>query len=173
MNLLQSLNFIEVVDKPDEACFVCRLTLEGWDRVAELRKTGQASDRAFVAMSFAEELDAVWTQAMEPALTDAGWLPVRMDRMEHNDRIDDRIIAEIKGAGLVVADFTGNRSGVYFEAGLALGLGLPVIWTVRDTELGMVHLDTRQYNHIDWKDTADLRQRLYHRLLATVGPPSA
>ena len=31
--------------------------------------------------------------------------------------------------GLVVADFTGHRGGVYFEAGFARGLGIPVVWT--------------------------------------------
>jgi len=31
----------------------------------------------------------------------------------------------------IVADFTGQRGGVYFEAGYALGLRKPVIWTCK------------------------------------------
>ena len=35
----------------------------------------------------------------------------------------DRIIAQIRASKFVVADFTRNRGGVYYEAGFALGLG--------------------------------------------------
>jgi nucleoside 2-deoxyribosyltransferase len=166
---LKKLGYIdlEARDKGDSA----RLTLRGWNRAAELRKTGISSSRAFVAMSFAKELDPAYDDAIAPALTDAGWTPVRLDRLEHNDRIDDRIVGEIKRSGMMVADFTGNRPGVYFEAGLAAGLGLPVIWTVRDTDLADVHFDTRQYNHIVWMDPSELRSRLHDRVLATVRPP--
>jgi nucleoside 2-deoxyribosyltransferase len=171
LTLLKSLKLIDL-DIHAEGVFTVRLTLAGWDRVAELRKTGKLSSRAFVAMSFARELDPVYEVGIAPALVGAGWTPVRLDRLEHNDRIDDRIVAEIKRAGMMVADFTGNRPGVYFEAGLAAGLGLPVIWTVRDTDLDAVHFDTRQYNHIVWKEPAELRSRLHDRVLATVRAPA-
>ena len=170
---LVGLGLVEVDPHQQRPGFSVHLTLAGWDRVAELRRGGRASRRAFVAMSFAVELEAAWTDGIAPALTEAGWKPIRLDRLEHNDRIDDRIVAEIRRAGMVVADFTGNRPGVYFEAGLALGLGLPVVWTVRESDLGGVHFDTRQYNHIIWKDVADLRVRLKDRVLATIQPPGA
>jgi nucleoside 2-deoxyribosyltransferase len=78
------------------------------------------------------------------------------------------IVAEIRRSGLVVADFTGNRGGVYFEAGFAMGLGIPVIWTCRDTDINAVHFDTRQYNHIVWKEAGDLREQLQRRIEATI-----
>lgn len=90
--------------------------------------------------------------------------------LQHDGKIDDRIIAEIRIAGLVVADFTGGRGGVYYEAGYAQGLGIPVVWTCREDyfrEKG-VHFDTRQYNHIVWRDAADLREKLKNRLLTKV-----
>lgn len=164
LKLLEKLGLIEFEPYQDDGdVFWVRLTLSGWDRVEELRRGGKASKRAFVAMSFHADLDAVWTEGLEPALKEAGWDPIRMDRVEHNGRIDDRIMAEIRRAGLVVADFTGNRQGVYFEAGFALGLGLPVVWTVAKRDLDQVHFDTRQYNHIDWVDIPDLRKRLTDR----------
>jgi nucleoside 2-deoxyribosyltransferase len=171
IKLLGELDLIDFQDEPADARFITRLTLNGWNRVGELRKAGRSSEQAFVAMSFAPELDAAWAEGFEPALRDAGWVPLRMDRLHHNERIDDRIVAEIRRSGLVVADFTGQRAGVYFEAGLAQGLGLPVIWTVRRPDLPNVHFDTRQYNHIDWVDPPDLRRRLYDRIVATVQPP--
>lgn len=39
------------------------------------------------------------------------------------NRIDDEIIGRIRASRFIVADFTGHRPGVYFEAGMMLGLG--------------------------------------------------
>jgi hypothetical protein len=49
----------------------------------------------------------------------------------------------------MVADFTGHRGGVYFEAGDGLGLGIPAIWTCRYDELKKSHFDMRQFNYIN------------------------
>jgi hypothetical protein len=68
-----------------------------------------------------------------------------------------------------VADFTGHRGGVYFEAGFAMGLGLPVFFTCRNTELEKLHFDVRQYNTIDWSDASDLSSRLQVRIEAVIG----
>jgi hypothetical protein len=43
---------------------------------------------------------------------------------------------------LLVADFTGQRGGVYWEAGFAQGLGIPVIRTCKSDELWKLHFDT-------------------------------
>lgn len=70
----------------------------------------------------------------------------------------------------VVADFTGHRGGVYFEASFALGLGIPVIWTCCEDQIGTAYFDTRQYSHVVWKSPGDLREKLKYRILATVPP---
>ena len=101
-------------------------------------------------MWFTADLDTAYSDGIVPALAENGYAAVRVDRVPHNDKIDDRILAEIRRSGLMVADFTGNRGGVYFEAGFARGLGLPVISTVHKDHLKDVHFDTRQYNHIVW-----------------------
>jgi hypothetical protein len=44
-------------------------------------------------------------------------------------------MAEIRRSRFVVADYTGQRNGVYFEAGFGLGLGLVVIPTCRADEV--------------------------------------
>ena len=93
---------------------------------------------------------------------------MRMDLKEHNQKICDAIIAEIRRSRFLVADFTGHRGGVYFEAGYALGLGIPVIWTCREDELADTHFDTRQYNHVVWKNEKDLFEKLKRRIEATI-----
>lgn len=145
-----------------------RPTPAGWQRVTELRKTEKDSDQAFVAMWFAPELGSIYEEGFKPALEAVGYQPVRIDLVQHNQKIDDRIVAEIRRSGLLVADFTGNRGGVYFEAGFAMGLGIPVIWTCHATEIEQVHFDTRQYNHITWTDATDLKQKLVDRIEATI-----
>lgn len=144
-----------------------RLTPSGWSAVQELRRTSRRSNQAFVAMWFDDELNPAWTEGFRPALEATGYEPVRIDTVEHNQKIDDMIMAEIRRSSLLVADFTGNRGGVYFEAGFALGLGIRVIWTCRESDINNVHFDTRQYNHITWTSPEDINTKLRNRIEAT------
>ena len=68
----------------------------------------------------------------------------------------------------MVADFTGQLAGVYYEAGFAMGLGRTVIWCCRKDEIGKLHFDTNHKNHIDWETPEDLREGLYRRIRATI-----
>ncbi len=133
-----------------------------------IRKVGP-SDRAFVAMSFDSSLDKAYNEGHEAGIWNAGYDPVRVDRVEHVNRIDDKIIALIRTSAFVVADFTGHRGGVYFEAGFALGLNLPVIWTCRADDMKDLHFDIRQFNMIKWDAPTELAMRLQRRIEATLG----
>ncbi len=124
---------------------------KGYIRIEELRKK-QGGKNAFVAMWFGEVMNDAYEQGIEKGIKAAGYEAVRIDKKDHSNKIDDEIMVEIKSAAFVVADFTGQRGGVYFEAGYALGLGKPVIWTCRDAHLQDLHFDIRQYNCLTWKD---------------------
>ena len=76
----------------------------------------------------------------------------------HNDLIDVKIISEIKNSRFVVADFTEQKHGVYFEAGYARGMGIPVIWCVRKDDLENLHFDTHHYNYILWETPDEPRK---------------
>lgn len=141
------------------------ITLTGWTHLAS---EGRSSRRAFVAMAFAPDLDSAFRDGIAPAIRDSNYEPVRVDRLEHNEKICDRIIAEIHRSRFMIADVTLQRQGVYFEAGFGAGLGLPVIWSCRQNDLGNVHFDTRQYNHIVWESPVELRTRLRDRIAATI-----
>lgn len=148
-----------------------QITPRGHQLLQELREGNPGSPIGFCAMWFKPELLALWSDAIEPAIRAAGYDPKRIDQHEHTNRIDDEIVAMIRRSRFVIADFTGQRGGVYFEAGYALGLGLRVIWTCREDYLKKVHFDTRQYNFLVWKqgDYADLAKRLQNRIEATLG----
>ena len=149
------------------------LSVSGHARLSELRQQRTNSPNAFVAMWFDESMDIVWEEGIKLGIQDAGYRPVRVDGAEHNDKIDDRIIAQIRRSRFIVADFTqgmtGARGGVYYEAGFAHGMNLPVIFTCRKDLIESVHFDTRQYNHITWESVAELRSRLADRISATIG----
>ena len=147
------------------------LTVRGLNRIAELERSivGKESKQAFVAMWFDSSLDRAWEDGFEKSCDAAGgYKALRMDLKEHNQKICDAIIAEIRKSRFLVADFTGHRGGVYFEAGYALGLGIDVILTCREDELEKAHFDTRQYNHVVWKDEKDLFVKLKRRIEATI-----
>jgi hypothetical protein len=154
--------------KADPSVVVFELAASGWRELETLKKSGSDSPNAFIAMSFDPSRD-VFSAAISSAIKSAGYTPVRIDRIEHVNRIDDEIIAQIRGSKFLVSDFTGQRNGVYFEAGLMLGLGRPVIWLCEQEDLKNVHFDTRQYNTIDYKDAFDLQKRLQFRIEAILG----
>jgi len=148
------------------------VTLAGWERIEEMKRSGHSSNRAFVAMWFDKKMDDLYTKAIDPGIREAKYLPLRIDRHEHVNRIDDEIIGQIRRSRFMVADFTGQRHGVYFEAGLMMGLGRTVIWMCSKDELEKMHFDVRQFNFIDYESLEDARMRLYQRILAIEGEGS-
>ena len=146
------------------------LTSKGWEHVERLRNpaAGNRSD-IFVAMSFSETLRHAWEDGTRPGIERAGYSAKRVDSDAHNDRIDDRIIAGIRASYALVVDVTTQNAGAYFEAGFAMGLGRPVVWTVQEDDLPNLHFDTRQFNHLVWSEPDDLSDKLTNHLLAVFG----
>ena len=162
------MDYLEIAKRHDSHYDYYRLGIEGWKRVAELHAKGGKSNQAFVAMWFGEEMNGVYENGIKPALESVDYKPSIISMKEHNEKIDDQIIAEIRKSGLLVADFTGHRGNVYFEAGFAMGLGTPIIWTCREDYIEDLCFDTQQYNHVAWSNPTDLEEKLRLRIEATV-----
>jgi len=145
------------------------VSLKGWSRVEQLRAGVTSFSQAFVAMTFDRDLEWIYLDSIAPAIEDAGYRPLILSRHEHAGRVDERIILELNRSRFVVAEFAQHRPSVYFEAGYAVGRGLPVIWTCRAEEYEHAHFDTRQYNHIVWRSAEELRDRLFTRIKVVVG----
>lgn len=145
------------------------ITPEGWDRIYYLEsEKNSSSKQGFVAMWFDKSMNIIWKNGFYKAIEDAGFEPARIDNKEFNNLITDEIIAEIRRSKFIVSDFTGQRGGVYFEAGFAMGLNKPVIFTCRSDQLEDCHFDTNHYNHIVWENEDDLYKKLYNRIRATI-----
>ena len=171
LQYLEERNWIKGISTLD-GYFSGMVTVEGYSRIAD-QTTNVDSSQAFVAMWFDDSMNEACQNGIEPRIEDAGYKPLRIDRKEHTNKIDDEIIAEIRRSRFIVADFTqgdnGARGGVYYEAGFAHGLGLPVIFTCKEGDVDKLHFDTNHYNHIVWSTPEDLREKLRNRILAVIG----
>jgi hypothetical protein len=130
----------------------CTLTIRGHEHCKELLSSFPNTKKVFIAMWFSSDVDKADREAISPAIISCGFEPVRVDRKEYNNDITDEIIAGIKNSRFIVADLTGYRGGVYYEAGFARGLGKEVILTCRkdwfDGKEGKpaVHFDVQHLN---------------------------
>ena len=155
-----------------ETFHVVALKPSGYAHLDGLADSSSGSNQAFVAMWFDESMEDAYEMGIAPAIQGTGYEPLRIDRKEHNNRIDAQVFTEINRSRFLVADFTngnsGARGGVYFEAGYALGRNIPVIFTCRASSFEDVHFDTRQYNHIVWETPDELMDRLAQRIAETL-----
>jgi nucleoside 2-deoxyribosyltransferase len=145
------------------------ITAAGWDFLEKNSYKPAISSQAFVAMSFSDELKTVWENGFKKAVERAGYVAYRIDSEPHADRIDVKIMAEIKNSRVLIADVTEQKRGVYFEAGYALGLGVPVLWSCRKDDLKNAHFDTNHYNHILWENEGEIEEKLYDFICAIIG----
>ncbi|MDL2313829.1 hypothetical protein LJC36_02485 [Desulfovibrio sp. OttesenSCG-928-C14] len=171
LSLAQELNLI--ISNGDFLASVkdVRIKAAGWKRIGELKRTKGDGSQGFVAMSFDDSMNGIYSSCIEPAIKTSGYVPLRVDRREHAGRIDDEIILQIRRSRFIVADMTGHKGGVYYEAGFAHGLGLKVFLTCRDDDFKNLHFDIRQYNCIKWypNQLEDYRRALATRIEAELG----
>ncbi|QQR90034.1 MAG: hypothetical protein IPJ88_18070 [Myxococcales bacterium] len=88
-------------------------------------------------------------------------------------KIDDEIVVEINKSRFLIADFTGHRGGVYWEAGYATALGIPVIHCCNGSDFDNAHFNIRQYNHIVYDNTLALKEQLQARIARMLVSPTA
>lgn len=151
-----------------------KIDADGWAHLEKLKKVNADSQQGFVAMWFDDSMMKIYDEAISPGILDAGYNPHLVINREHNGKIDDEIIAQIRRSRFLLADFTGHRGGVYYEAGFAQGLGIEVIWTCNKDDLNNLHFDIRQYNCIDWTDKTEndlkeFKRRITSRIEASIG----
>jgi hypothetical protein len=145
-------------------------TIKGWQAVEPTLPVGGEKGRCFVAMWFDDSLDSVYAGGFEMAVRDCGFDPYRVKEDSTNESIPDRILSGIRRAQFVVADFTGDRHNVYYEAGFARGIGREVIGCCKEDWVKDLKFDTRHLGHVIWKDTDDLRQKLADSIRANIIP---
>lgn len=140
-----------------------RLTPKSWGIIEDKRKKID-SNKAFIAMSFGLENRIDVQKAIESACLKSDIIAKTVDVEHFTGKITDKIISMINESLIMIADFTSNNNGVYFEAGYAEGLGRIVIYTIKKSDFDNLHFDTKQTNYIIWETTEELEDKLTDRV---------
>ena len=135
-------------------------------------------NQIFVAMWFSDEMDSYFDNAYKPVINDLNYSAMRIDKKEFNGSITSEIFSEISNSVALIADLTGNRGGVYYEAGIAKGLRLcgheiQLIFTCKSDFFNNTekkpHFDVSNDNIITYCSEEELKEKLYRRLKQTLG----
>ena len=140
--------------------------------------------RCFIASAFdKEDIDAIYDNSIVPTLKGLNIFPQRVDKIDHNDDVDDKIMELMNTCDFCIADLTYARPSVYYEAGYFMGLGKPVIFTTRrdhfrpniDDKYGnfRVHFDLQMKNIIAWSSIKEIKtfsKRLKSRIELILKP---
>ena len=184
-------SFLEDIDERNE---------EAWELIDGIKKQGDAFNRCenlvallrqiykrkynnisippikkrnqvFVAMMFSYSTNIYYEEAYKPIIQELNYSSMRIDEKEFEGSIIKEIMSEISDSVALIADLTGNRGGVYYEAGIAKGLQLcnHPIKLILTCQLDFfhnekVHFDVSGDNILLYKDTDDLKEKLRLRL---------
>ena len=95
----------------------------------------------------------------------------RADEIQHQDKITDVILAEIRSCEFLIADLSFERPNVYYEVGFAHALDKkPILYRRSGTAL---HFDLAVHNVPEYKNITELRELLRLRFEAILGRTAA
>lgn len=103
---------------------------------------------AFVIMPFDEGFEEIYQNAIVTTLRKVGFAVSRADDVGNAQNILKDIVRGIAESDLIIADLTGSNPNVYYELGLAHGLGKAVILLTQD--IRALPFDLRSYRVIHY-----------------------
>jgi len=165
---LHEKGYIELIDNGyGDRGVSFRITHSGLIKATELTKAGLSENSnfertCFIAMSFDPSLLKI-RNAIKSTVTKNGFRPVIIDEenISSQQTIPDAIMSSIKKSTFVIADFTLQSKGVYFEGAFGSGLGKKVIYTCEKTDFDSnSHFDVKQLQHIIYENEGDLNEKL-------------
>ena len=115
----------------------------------------------FIASAFGySDVDEIFDKSIKVLLRELKIRPLRVDKVNHNEKIDKKIIDLIEECDFGIVDLTYARPSAYFEAGFIEGLGKKVIYISRkdhfkqrDSDIlgnEKIHFDLITKNIIPW-----------------------
>jgi hypothetical protein len=121
---------------------------------------------AFIAMAIDNE-DHQLADVLEAIKTSAANCNIRaerVDEVETNERITERILESIIKAEFVIVDLTKERPNVFWEAGFAHGLGKIPVYLARHGTT--IHFDLKDYPIIIFRNMKELKEQLTKRFVS-------
>ncbi|MNJ51638.1 hypothetical protein D3C77_469480 [compost metagenome] len=139
-----------------------QLTEKGWSEAAASAR-GKKLKPCSVLVSNEEDMRAEWLQMLLPKIEQYGYQPrlLTQAKTQNSEKYSLELIADSK---LVIADLTNQSPEVYFAAGYALGLKIPVIWTVKSSDADIFPVKIKEIRPIVWNTVEELTVILQQRL---------
>jgi hypothetical protein len=106
--------------------------------------------QCFVLMPFAAQYEEIYFDIIKPALQSLGIDCIRADELYKSTPIIQDIWEGIQTSGFIIADMTGRNANVFYELGLAHGIGKEVILltqSLEDVPFDLRHLRCLTYKH--------------------------
>lgn len=177
LDTIADLGWIELKYTSDNSMHFI-LKAEGLIHAEQLLKTNLNSNKVFVAIEFHNDYEKRLNEAIKPACKECNFKAFIISDVLHNNNINNEIIVAIKRSKFVIADFTHNNHGVYYEAGYASGMGLQVIKTCNKNWFDKIidntkhksklHFDVDHDNFILYSDNDDYKKKLKDWIRATI-----
>lgn len=144
-----------------------KITPKGFAYINESKNTLVPSNNVFCAMWFDPSTNGIWEKGIAPAIEKAGFDPIRIDKEHFTEDVIAEMLIRINRSKFVLADLTGHRTAVYYEAGYAQAKGLKVIFTCKKDDEKGINFDVNHYPIIFWdEDSIDLfEHELYSRII--------
>lgn len=172
-NLTYSPNlqeFVHIIEKLREARLIersgstIRLTEKGWEEAAA-KAGGKQLKPCFVILADHDGMRTEWSEKVFPKIEGCGYFP-RLAGKPEAGKVGNDTIRLMSGSKLLIADLSVPSPEVYFAAGLALGLDVPVVWTVNRKEADRLPIKTDQVRPFVWDRAEELADMLQHRIKA-------
>jgi len=158
--IIETLKELKLIER---AGSTLKLTDKGWAQAAATT-WGQRLKPCVVLHPEEEGLREEWIENVFPKIEQCGYLPRKAEpllRESYNDTIM-RLVTDSK---LLIADLTIPSPDVYYAAGYARGLQIPVIWTVRQSEAARVAAQFKQIRPVIWTEAEQLADMLQQHLV--------
>jgi len=138
--------------------------------------------KCFIACAFGRnDVDIIYNKVIRKTLKKLNIEPLRVDKVNHNDKIDRKIIDLINNCDFSIADLTYARPSVYYEAGFVEGLDKKVIYLARhdhtkprpgDSEGNYrIHFDLITQNIIFWRNNLEQVSRTLSKRINLITAP--
>jgi hypothetical protein len=126
--------------------------------------------RVFIATPYDRDNRMVMSDAVDHVLERVNLTPCWADALYRDSSVPEQVLSEIRSSALLIANISAgpnaiHNPNVYYEAGQATALGIPVIFVrpLEERDL-IVPADISERRRIEYDNPIDLSMRLYRGL---------
>lgn len=115
-----------------------------------------------------KKADKVFKYIISPVCEASGFEPIRVDKVNQVDSINQTIIDHVLNSELVIADITGHNPNAFYEMGYRKSTGRPMIHLKEKGEkipFDIVDIRTFEYDLSDLDSVEEIKSRL----ITTIG----